>query len=345
MKNRTLLVDSSYLLKKAFNGVNNAYTSEFGHIGGLYGFFTILRKLIKENKINKVVLVWDGEGGGIYRHNIDNAYKANRKSKEWHKRIELSEAEIRRETEKDESILKQRVRIKSYAEELFIRQIEVEKIEADDLIAEYCIRHHKDEEIFLYTNDRDFLQLLEYDITLLLGNIDQPITKRNFFMKFGYHYANALPIKIICGDSADNIEGIKGMGDKTLFKYFPEMKVKPITVREICTKAEQINNERISNKKKPIAAFVNLLTNIKKLKTNYKLTCLKNPMLNESAMDELEILELPLSPENRGSKNLYKYMVEDGFLSQYGGDFASYVQPFFTVIMSEKSRLDEFYKK
>jgi len=37
--------------------------------------------------INKVVLVWDGENSGIYRHSIDSNYKANRKTKEWHQKL------------------------------------------------------------------------------------------------------------------------------------------------------------------------------------------------------------------------------------------------------------------
>ena len=148
MKIRTLLVDSSYLLKRSFHGAKDTYSVNFGHIGGLYSFLTTIRMLIKEHMINKVVLVWDGEGGGIYRHRIDKEYKANRKTKEWYKKIEMTEAEIRREKEKEESLLKQRKRVQAYAEELFFRQIEVDDIEADDLIAAYCIQNNNKEEIF-----------------------------------------------------------------------------------------------------------------------------------------------------------------------------------------------------
>jgi len=344
MIDRTLLVDSSYLLKRSINGAKNAHTDEFGHIGGLYSFFTVVRKLIKDHSINKVIFVWDGENGGIYRHNLDLSYKSNRTNKEWYNKIELTESQIIREQEKDESLLKQKIRIKSYAEELFIRQIEVDKIEADDLIAQYCLNYHNKEEIFLFTNDRDFLQLLEYNITILFGNVSEPITKGSFFMKFGYHYSNALPIKIICGDTSDNIEGIKGISEKTLFKYFPNLKFKKMSVREICIEADKINKERVENKKKPLKALENLLNGVKRLKLNYKLINLSKPFLNEQAYSEIELLDLPLSPDDRSSKYLYKMMVEDGFLSQYGGNFSDYVKPFYTVIMKEKERLTEYYK-
>ena len=344
MNVRTLLVDSSFLLKRSFHGNKNTYTNNFGHIGGLYSFFTTLRKLIREHKANKVVLAWDGENGGFYRHVIEPAYKANRKDKKWYGRIELSEAEIRREREKEESILKQRKRIQAYAEELFLRQIEVEKVEADDIIASYCMRYNETEDIYLYTNDRDFAQLLDYNITILFDNKEEPITKHNFFFEFKYHYGNALPMKIICGDVSDNIKGIAGIKEKSLLKYFPDIQFKRLTVREICAMADQINKERILNKKKPLKALESLLGSIETLKLNHQLMNLSKPFLNEEADDELEQLDMPLSDEDRGAKNLYAMMVEDEFLTVYSGSFPSYVEPFYTVIQNEKDILKKYLK-
>jgi 5'-3' exonuclease len=345
MKNRTLLVDSSFLLKRSYFGNKDTYTSSFGHIGGLYSFFTTIRKLVKQHSINRVVLAWDGENGGIQRHNIDLAYKANRKDKSWNEKIVLSDAEIRREKEKDESVLKQRKRIQAYAEELFFRQIEVQDIEADDIIAKYCETYHNSEDIYIFTNDRDFAQLLDLNITILFDNIDTPITKDNFLFNFKYHYSNALVMKIICGDTSDNIKGIEGIQETTLLNLFPELKYKHLMVKDICGKADVINQERVSNKKKPLKSLENLLNNIDRLIKNYKLINLKKPFLNEQANDELEQLDMPLSDEDRGSKNLYKMIIEDEFLTVYGGTFPSYVEPFYPIIMNEKRILKEYQQK
>jgi 5'-3' exonuclease len=347
MKTRTLLVDSSYLLKRSFHGAKDIQTTKFGHIGGLYSFLTTVRKMIKDHMINKVVLVWDGEGGGIQRYRIDHEYKANRVSKKWHQRIEMTAAEIRREKAKEESILKQRKRVQEYAEELFLRQIEVDDVEADDLIAAYCLQYNNKEEIFIYSNDRDFAQLLDLNITIIFPNIDQPVTKTNYMMHFNHHYTNALAMKIICGDTADNIKGVGGIKEEGLVKYFPELRFKTLTVREICRKANDIQQERITNKKKPLQALQNLISpeGVERLKTNFELTNLRQPLLNEQAEEELQQLEIPLSPEDRGSKNLYNLMIEDEFLSVYGSTFIQYVEPFYTVIMNEKQLLTEYYKK
>ena len=53
-------------------------------------------------------------------------------------------------------------------------------------------------------------------------------------MHFNHHYSNALVLKIICGDTSDNIKGIEGMGEDTLLKHCPELKYKHFSVREIC---------------------------------------------------------------------------------------------------------------
>jgi len=344
MKNRTLAVDGSYLMKRSFNGAKDVYTNS-GHIGGLYQFITTLRKLIGLHKINKCICFFDGQNGGKMRYTLYNDYKANRKNKEWYNKIELTETQIRVEKEKEISYLQQIKRTQSYLEELFIRQIECPETESDDLIAQYCINHHMNEDIIIFTIDRDFAQLLSLNVKIIFANIkDEVIDKFNFLMNFGYDYSNALTMKVICGDNSDNIKGIDGIKDTTLLKHFPDLQYRPMTVKEICQKANVINKERVKNKLKPLKVFENLLKNTERLKLNYKLMNLSEPMLNEQAIEELKQLEMPLSPDNRGAKNLYKLMIEDEFLTIYKGTFVDFVQPFYTVIMNEKQLLTEYYK-
>ena len=344
MKIKTLLVDSNFLLQRSIHGARNVFTPKFGHIGGLYQFMTKLRKLIKENQINKVVLAWDGENGGIYRHNIDRAYKANRKDKKWNDKIVMSSYEIKKEEEKEESILKQRKRIQAYAEELFLRQIEVENIEADDLIAAYCTENHNKEDILIYTNDRDFIQLLNLNIKIKFDNIEMIIDKSSFFFHFPYNYRNGLTMKIIEGDTSDNIKGIQGLKQKTLLNHFPELANRYVSVKEICSKADKINEERVNKKLKPLLALTRLTENIPRLRLNHQLINLYDPFLNDEAEEELEQLSFPLNDEDRNSKNLYNMMIEDDFLTVYSGNFVNYIEPFYPVIMNEKKMLKDFVK-
>jgi 5'-3' exonuclease len=343
METKTLLVDASYLLKRSYHGVKNAHNNS-GHIGGVYGFITKIRKFIKDLKVNKIILIWDGEQGGIYRHRLYPQYKSNRKDKSWYQPIELTQEEIDIEQEKEQSILYQRKRVQAYAEELFLRQIEVQDIEADDLIAEYCKRNHEKEEIILYTNDKDFLQLLNLNISIYLESVGEIVEAGNFFNYFKYFYKNALTMKILCGDNSDVIAGIDGLAETTLLKYFPELIDSEVSVRDICKRSVQINEQRLKEKKKPIKALASITENIERLKINHRLMNLNEPFLSEEAY---KALDLPLNDENRGSKNLVPMMNEDDFLSNYSnyGRFADYVQPFYTVIAREKDLLKNYMKK
>ena len=102
----TLVVDGNVLMKRSYNGAKHLfYKGE--HIGGLYQFYTTLRKLVVELKINKIVLMWDGERGGTLRLDHYPEYKGNR-AKFF-----------------DESFERQKIGVQTYAEDLYIRQYEL----------------------------------------------------------------------------------------------------------------------------------------------------------------------------------------------------------------------------
>lgn len=350
---KTLLIDASYLLKKStFNNSKYVTNTNGDFYGALYSFMTSLRKLIKDYEPNKVILFWDGENGGKGRYLIDNNYKANREHKSWYNKIHLTNKEIKHMDKAKDSELWNRMQVKKYCEELFIRQIEVSQIEADDLIAKYVMLHRTTEDMILFTNDRDFMQLLDYDITIHVDGLKFPVNKYNSFMFFPYHYKNALALKVLCGDDSDNIDGVPGIGMDTLLKHFPQIKEKEVMVRDILIGAKMINEERVNNKKKPLKALENLLSSIERIKTNHRLMNLSEPFLNEEALTEIEYLDYPLSDKNddgteRGSKALFKLMTADGFLNMYSryGNFSEYVTPFFTVIAKEKDMLKKYLQE
>jgi DNA polymerase-1 len=347
---KTLLVDAENLFKRSAPKTNQYITNSNGEFyGALYGFMTSLRKMIKDLTPNKVILFWDGENGGKGRYLIDPEYKANRESKSWYNKIQLTEKEVKHLNKSKDSELWNRTQIKRYCEELYIRQIDVPLIEADDLIAKYVMLHQGTEEMIICSNDRDYLQLLDFGITIHASNRNFPLTKFNSELFLPYHYKNALVMKVICGDNSDNIQGVKGVGEKTLLEHFPELKDKQVMVRDILIKAKVINEERVSQKKTPLKALENLLSSVERLKTNYRLMNLSEPFLNETALTELEYLDYPLSDKSndgteRGSKALLKMMMDDGFLNMYSryGNFTEYVTPFFIVIAREKEILKKY---
>jgi len=349
---KTLLIDGNYLLKRSYNGAKHTFNSKGKNIGGLYQFIVMLRKLIIDNSINKCVVFFDGNQGGRMRFELYPLYKANRESKSWYNKTILTEKQIYRE-EEEKTLLWQKMRIQQYLENLFIRQLEVEMIESDDLIAQYCKIMSDKEHIIIYTNDRDMCQLLKYDkVNVYLANLNMLINKDNYFVRFKHDVSNAKLLKVLCGDSSDNIMGVKGLGESTIIEHFPEFTKKPLSLEYVIEKSKQINEERVSKKQKPLKALENIYkgvfnelgeVGIENFELNDKIIDLLSPMLTPRAVNELEdIAKLPLDLDGRTSKNLLNMMNEDDFLLNYqSSDFNRFVNPFLNIIIREK----EFSKK
>ena len=147
---KTLLVDGNNLLKIGFHGVREFYHNG-KHVGGIWHFLNTLRKFLEESNFDKVVVFWDSNTSTSQRRLIYPKYKLNRKS---------SDNEL-----KEESFNIQKQRVKQYLEEMFVRQLEVEHSEADDLIAYYC-KISEDEQKTIFSSDRDLTQLISDKVTI-----------------------------------------------------------------------------------------------------------------------------------------------------------------------------------
>jgi 5'-3' exonuclease len=215
-------------------------------------------------------------------------------------------------------------------DELFIRQCLYDETEADDFIGYYVTHKKPEENIVIFSNDRDLSQLIhksalnpEKDDVILA--IKKPktegiqfINSRNHTEMMGYNYQNVALKKIICGDVSDNIKGIKGVGEKTLFDNFPEFKTRKITLDEVIDGAKKINEDRVLNKKKPLKWAENIVNRVtdgaqgeKIYEINEKIIDLTNPLMPEEAKELLDsMMYAPMDPEGRSLNNLYNILLE-----------------------------------
>ena len=325
---KTLLVDGDNLFKIGFHGVKELY-NDGSHIGGVYHFINTIRRFLDEGQLDKVVVFWDGKYNSSIRKQLYPQYKANR-------RQDMNE-------DKYASYLEQKSRVKDYLEEVFVRQVEMEDNEADDLIAYYC-KIATNEQIVIFSADKDLTQLINERVTIF-----SPIVKQ--YYKFGDkitinkveipHY-NVLLCKIFTGDKSDNIDGIEGLGEKTLIKYFPQMQEKPCTIEEL------LDNARNIPQKKPIKTLLNILTGKTKstilgeefYNTNKKIVDLSNPLITDDGKTLVEqIYTDTIDPTDRGYKNLMRMMMEDGLFKYLPKDdeaWVSFLTPFTKLIRKEK---------
>ena len=323
---KTLLVDGNNLFKIGFHGVRDLY-SNGDHLGGIYYFINILRRFLEEHNHDKVVVFWDSNSS--IRKSIYPQYKANR-------RQDMNE-------DKYQSYLNQQERVKEYLEEIFVRQVEMINNEADDLIAYYC-KVATNEEIIIFSADKDLTQLITENISIY-----SPISKQYFkngdniiINKVEIPHYNVLLCKIFTGDKSDNIDGIEGLGEKTLIKYFPQVQEKPCTIEELLDIARNIPQ------KKPIKTLSNILTGKTKstilgeefYNTNKQIVDLSNPLITDDGKTLVEqIYTDTIDPTNRGYKNLMRMMMEDGLFKYLPKDdeaWVNFLTPFTKLIRKEK---------
>ena len=201
-KTKTLIVDGNVLMKRSYNGAKNVYHKD-KHIGGIFAFYSTLRKLILEHKIEKVVITWDGERGGTLRLDYYPDYKGNRPN---------------------EKNIAPFFKI-AYEENLFEKAgiktiLKYPKLEADDCIAlttKFIINKYPDINIYIIASDMDYLQIAK-DNTKIYDLKFKDITKSKRCFK---NPEKDLFCKIVAGDKSDNIPSIfPKCGIKTAEKYF-----------------------------------------------------------------------------------------------------------------------------
>lgn len=328
---KTLIVDGDSLIKTAYHGAKDLYYKDT-HIGGIFQFLTMIRKMVNEYKFDKVYVFWDGQFSGRIRYELYKDYKSNR-DKDFYVDKPPSEIEL----------FLQKERVKFYCEELFIRQYSDDIVEADDLIGYYIKNISEDEKVVIMTNDRDMCQLIGDRVGIYLINLKKIITKDNYSEYFNHHYSNLKLIKIISGDTSDNIKGITGISEKTLIKFFPEIKEKTLTLEYIISKIEDIQKDR-KNNLKSLDNIVNKVTKgIQKeriYEINERLIDLSNPLITENTKSDLDyLMSTTIDPEGREIKNVIKMMMEDGLMMAIPGGregYINFLQPFLSLIKKEK---------
>jgi DNA polymerase-1 len=249
---------------------------------------------------------------------------------------------------KYESYLQQKARVKQYLEEIFVRQVEMVNNEADDLIA-YYTKISTDEQIIIFSADKDLTQLISERVTIY-----SPTSKQYFkngdkitINKVDIPHTNVLLTKILTGDKSDNIDGIELLGEKTLVKLFPELLEKSCTIEEILDSAR--NNQQ---KKKP-KALENILTGRTKFgilgeqfyQTNKKIVDLHNPLITDDGKELVEQIHTDtIDPTDRGYKNLMRMMMEDGlfkYLPKNDEAWVNFLRPFMKLTRKEKRKTNK----
>ena len=204
-----VVIDGNSIMNRAFYGLSgkNMLMNKKGlPTNALFGFLTILFKILNEDKPDFLTVAFDLKAP-TFRHKMYDGYKAQRKGM-------------------PEELAAQMPVIKDILDAMNISRVELEGYEADDILGTLSLQaRDKDIDVILFTGDRDSFQLVDKKVHVKL-----PVTKggkteteiydeTKIYEKYGVVPRLLIDVKGLMGDTSDNIPGVPGIGEKTALSY------------------------------------------------------------------------------------------------------------------------------
>ncbi len=206
-----LIIDFSNVAHRAFHAFKQLRTKKGEHSGMPYGLLFLLHHYIQQNNADIVFCACDRFPR--IRKLLYPAYKANRNKKDDNMRA-VKNAQM--------------AELEALVKNLNMFAVGVTNYEADDVIATIAY-HYRNDDVTIVSTDNDMLQLLPYCKQIVQHKAKGKrivITNNNFYDLKGIENKYYLWVKAMAGDSSDNIQGVRGVGEKTaitfLNKFLPQ---------------------------------------------------------------------------------------------------------------------------
>ena len=202
MDGKLVLVDGHSILNRAFFGIPDLTNSEGLHTNAVYGFLNILFKILDEEQPDYLTVAFDVHAP-TFRHKMYDAYKGTRKpmAEELRQQVPL---------------------MKEMLTAMGVTIVEKEGYEADDLLGTIAKQSEAEGlEVSIVSGDRDLLQLASDHIKIRIPKTKRTGTEIEDYLakdvveKYQVTPLQFIDVKALMGDSADNIPGVPGIGEKT----------------------------------------------------------------------------------------------------------------------------------
>ena len=231
---RLFLVDGYALIYRAFFAMISRplRTSRGENTSAAWGVANFILRLIERHRPG--YLAWVHDAGTSFRHVTFPEYKATRE-----KLDEELQQDFNRSVERIESLLAA----------FRIPLVEIEGFEADDVIGTLATQATEQGlDTVIVSGDKDFYQLIDKHVTLLnpgrggpAAVEEQHVTSVNAAERLGVRPDQTIDFLALVGDSADNIPGVRGIGEKTAQRLLAEYG----TLDAVLEKAEDIAAKRV----------------------------------------------------------------------------------------------------
>ncbi len=199
---KLLLIDGNSIVNRAFFGIRMLNAPDGTPTNGIYGFLTILQRIMDEEKPDALAVAFDLKAP-TFRHRKYEGYKAQRKGM-------------------PEELAVQMPILKDVLDAMGIYRMELEGYEADDLLGTVARRSEAaGDDCVIATGDKDSFQLITDRVRVLhiksrMGQTETiDYTPARFREEYGFDPIRMIDLKALMGDASDNIPGVAGIGEKT----------------------------------------------------------------------------------------------------------------------------------
>ena len=195
------LIDGSGYIFRAFHALPPLTRPSDGlPVGAVHGFCQMLWKLLRESKVSEapthIAVIFDA-GRDTFRNDIYPKYKAQRPPP-------------------PEELIPQFPLIRDAVKAFNVACIELDRFEADDLIATYAkAAVDAGGDVTIVSSDKDLMQLVRPGVTMFDGMKAKRIGRDEVIEKFGVPPEKVIDVQALAGDSIDNVPGVPGIGIKT----------------------------------------------------------------------------------------------------------------------------------
>lgn len=202
MSKKLVLIDGHSILNRAFFGLPDLTNSQGVHTNAVYGFLNIMFKILEEEKPDYLTVAFDVHAP-TFRHKMFEEYKGTRKP---------MADELRQQVPLIKEVLKA----------MGITIVEKEGYEADDILGTLSVKAEKEGmDVAVISGDRDLLQLATEHVMIRIPKTKKTGTEIENYLaddvveKYGVTPKEFIDVKALQGDTADNIPGVPGIGEKT----------------------------------------------------------------------------------------------------------------------------------
>ena len=218
------LIDGSAYIYRAFFALPPLSNSKGLQTNAVYGFTTMLLKVLRDHRPDYVAVVFD-EKGPTHRHEAFKDYKAQRPPM-------------------PQGMSAQIPYIHRVVEALSLPVIRQAGYEADDLIGTLARKGEVEGlDVVIVTSDKDMFQLLTPKTRIYDPVKDKWFGEADSQGRFGVEPARVVEIMGLMGDTSDNIPGVKGIGEKTAVKLITQFG----TIEELLSRIEEVTPAKTKN--------------------------------------------------------------------------------------------------